>query len=338
MTSTRNIHAVVLAAGKGTRMKSAKAKVLHEVFFKPMVHHVLDSIHSTGIKNCSVILGHQHQKVAESIRSYDISIVLQEEQLGTGHAVLCAENACGASDTVMILCGDTPLIRPETLTDMISQHQNNKAVLTLMSTILADPFGYGRIICNQDGNITEIVEQKDASEQQRTIQEINAGIYLVDREFLFKALKQVGTDNVQGEVYLTDIVGIANRLGYTTHKFIHPAAIDVLGVNSRIELNQAHQELQKRRNQELMLAGVTIYCQNTVFIAPEVTIEQDTVIYPAVQITGQSKIGRECILESGVQIDTCIIGSNSIVGSQSCLSHCTIGNTQKIDPLTYRIK
>ncbi len=336
MTSLANINAVVLAAGKGTRMKSAQAKVLHEVFFKPMVHHVLDTIKDTGINNCTVIIGHQKEKVKESLKSYNLTTVLQEKQLGTGHAVLCAEEACSANDTVMILCGDTPLIRPQTLEAMIGRHQKSGAVLTLMTTLLENPFGYGRIISDKHGNITAIVEQKDADEKQLNIKEINAGIYLANRDFLFTSLKQIGTDNAQGEVYLTDIVTIARQHGHTANKFIHPIAIDILGVNSRIELAQAHKELQKRRNHDLMLTGITIYGGETVFIAPEVTIGRDTTIFPGVQISGRSIIGRDCLLETGAQINNCLIADQAIIGAQSYLKNCRIATAQKITPLTCR--
>ncbi|MCI5223588.1 MAG: glycosyl transferase family 2, partial [Candidatus Electrothrix sp. AR4] len=159
--NTHNIAAVLLAAGKGTRMKSGKAKVLHELFFKPMLHHVLDTVSATDIQQIAVIVGHQRQEVLDSLTNssseYQFTPVVQEEQLGTGHAVLCAEQACRSSELVMILCGDTPLIRPDTLQAMISQHKKNNAVLTLMTTLLDNPFGYGRIITGEEGSVVEIV-------------------------------------------------------------------------------------------------------------------------------------------------------------------------------------
>ncbi len=338
MTQNLKINALILAAGKGTRMKSARAKVLHEVFFKPMVHHVLDALQQTDINESVIIVGHQGQKVKESLASHTFSYVYQEEQLGTGHAVLCAESACSSCDTIMILCGDTPLVRPNTLQDMINQHKKNNAVLSLMTTCLSDPFGYGRIISDDDAKILEIVEQKDATEEQLHIGEVNAGIYLAQRDFLFDALKNVGTNNAQGEVYLTDIVAIANKRGHAVHKYIHPHAIDILGVNSRIELARAHQELQIRRNHELMLQGITIYSPETVFISPEVTIEQDTTIFPCVQISGNSNIGRNCVLETGVQITDCTIAANTTIGAHSCLRNCQIDQAETILPLTCRIE
>jgi len=333
MTDISNITAVVLAAGKGTRMKSAKPKVLHEVMYKPMVHYVLDSLKSTSVKNICVVIGHQHEQVTNALKDYQINTVIQTKQLGTGHAVLCAEEACNACKAVLVLCGDTPLVRSATIELMIANHYQEKAVITLMTTLLEDPTGYGRIISNSEGNILEIVEQKDADDSQLQIKEINAGIYLVEKQFLFEALKQITTDNSQGELYLTDIVAIANRLNHKVHKFTHADAVDILGVNSRVELAQAHSELQKRRNRELMLAGVTIYGPDTVFIGPDVTIGQDTIIHPGVQITGDSYIGTNCIICSGAQIHNCNLASETIIGAYANIQDQLFASSTKIDPL-----
>ena len=332
-----NISAVILAAGKGTRMKSDKAKVLHKLFFKPMLHHVLDTVGQAAIDHTAVIVGHQRQQVLDSLTGYSFTPVFQEEQLGTGHAVLCAEEACSSADLVMILCGDTPLIRSQTLQAMIGQHRETAAMLTLMTTLLDDPFGYGRIISDTDGHVLEIVEQKDATEEQRAIKEINAGIYLVDTEFLFSALKQVGTDNSQGEVYLTDIVAIADRQGHRVHKFIHSPAIDVLGVNSRVELAQAHAELQMRHNREIMLSGVTMYSPETILIDPKCTIGQDSFLEAGVQVTGKSTIGRRAHLETGTVLHKCRLGDDTVIGAHSVLHNCTIEGQEHIPPLTHRV-
>lgn len=331
------ITAVILAAGKGTRMKSNRAKVLHEVFFKPMLHHVLDSVEQAEIQQTAVIIGHQRSEVQASISKYPHTPVIQEEQLGTGHAVLCTKAACADSDLVMILCGDTPLIRPETLQAMIKAHNGSDCTVSLMTTLLDDPFGYGRIITDSQGNIQEIVEQKDATPAQREIKEINAGIYLVEREFLFSALQQVGTDNSQGEVYLTDIISIANKEGRKVHTFVHPQAIDVLGVNSRVELAQAHAELQMRHNIEVMLSGVTMYSPETILIDPNCDIGQDSVIQSGVQITGGSNIGSGVSLETGTVLHKCVLGGNSVIGAHSVLHNTTIEESEHIPPLTYRV-
>ncbi len=330
----QKITSVILAAGKGTRMKSAKAKVLHEVFYRPMIHHVLDAAMAAGIDHHAVIIGHQRQRVQAVLEKYEITPVVQEEQLGTGHAVLCAEEACRDGDLVMILCGDTPLIRPETLRDMIAAHLDHAAAVTLMTTTLDNPFGYGRILSDDQDLVSAIVEEKDATDQQRAIREINAGIYLAETSFLFDALKQVGNNNSQGEVYLTDIVAIAGRQGRTVRKFVHPEAMDVLGVNSRVELALAHHELQMRRNRELMLSGVTIYSPESVSVAPGIDIGRDTIIHPGVHITGSSQVGNECVLGPGCLLDNCRMGDKVVAGGLSVLHNCTIEDQRRITPQT----
>lgn len=332
---TPSITAVVLAAGKGTRMKSARAKVLHEVFFRPMLHHVLLTVDAAGIDRCAVIVGHQRQEVCARLTEFSVEPVLQEEQLGTGHAVLCAQSACAHSELVLILCGDTPLIQAATLQAMLDSHLTQGATLTLMTTMVEQPFGYGRILSDDRGQVRAIVEEKDASEEERRIREINAGIYLVDRRFLFNALSQVGTDNSQGEVYLTDIVAIANRQGLPVHRFVHSQAIDVLGVNSRVELAQAQAVLQQRHNRSLMLAGVTMYAPDMVMIAPDCTIGQDSILEGSVQISGGSVLGRECRIGSGCVLHGCTLADGVEVGANSVLTDCTLSAGTCLPPLTH---
>ena len=206
---------VILAAGKGTRMKSPKAKVLHEVFFQPMVHHVLRAAERLAPEKAIVIVGHQKEEVEKALAGFGVICVEQAEQNGTGHAVLCAEEMLADfSGNVMILCGDSPLLLSSHLQEMRELHENSDTVLTIITTTLANPANYGRIIADAAGNVLEIVEEKDATEEQRRITEINAGIYCVEKEFLFQALKQITTDNSQGEMYLTDIIAIAVRMGH----------------------------------------------------------------------------------------------------------------------------
>jgi bifunctional UDP-N-acetylglucosamine pyrophosphorylase/glucosamine-1-phosphate N-acetyltransferase len=220
---------------------------------------------------------------------------------------------------------------------MIDRHQASKSVLTLMTTVLDDPFGYGRIITDADGGVVEIVEQKDANEEQRALAEINAGIYLVDANFLFPALQQVGTDNSQGEVYLTDIVSIATKQGHRVEKFIHTPAIDVLGVNSRVELARAHSELQLRYNLEVMLSGVTMYCPESILIAPDCVVGQDCVVQAGVHITGSTKIGSRVQIASGAVLHTCQVGDKAVIGANSVLRNCIVKEGEQVPPLTSRL-
>lgn len=325
MSANSQLTVIVLAAGKGTRMKSAKAKVLHEVCSAPMLHHVLNAIAPLKAGRTIAIVGHQRQAVIDSIKGYDFVPVTQEEQLGTGHAVLVAEHAVPEdSETVMILCGDTPLIRPETLQEMFASHSESGAVLTVMTTMLDNPTNYGRIISDENDHLRGIVEQKDATPDQQAIQEINAGIYCVDKSFLFQTLKDVGTDNSQGEVYLTDIVSMAVNSDLKVEKYITPNSQDVLGVNSRVELSQAHSELHMRKNRELMLQGITIQSPESVFISSQSTVGKDSLIMNGVHLEGTSQIGSQCVLKQGVILTDCIIGDNVVIGPYSVLSQCTV--------------
>ena len=329
-----SIGAIVLAAGKGTRMKSAQAKVLHQVFYRPMLHHVLDAVLATAVERVVVVVGHQREAVCQALAPFPVQSVPQEEQRGTGHAVLCAQAACAGMERILILCGDTPLIGPEALSTLVEQHRQQKAVLTLMSTELEQPFGYGRVLRRQDNSVRAIVEEKDASKDEREIHEINAGIYVVEADFLFAALARVGTDNSQGELYLTDIVAIAYGEGKKVHSYAHPRGLDVLGVNSRAELAQAEAALQQRRNQELMRAGITMLCPASTRVAPDCRLEPDCILHGQVSIEGASSLGRGCVVEQGSVLRDCRLGSGVRVGAGSVLVACRLADGATIAPLT----
>jgi len=243
------VSALIMAAGLGTRMKSTRAKVLHKVLLEPMIRHVVQTVNGVGFDNVFVIVGHQKEEVMTVLDDHPISFVAQDEQLGTGHAVLCAENQLQSiGGQVMILSGDVPLISKESLQQMLAKHQDRKPALTIMTTKLADPANYGRIIRNEQGQLLAIVEEKDATAEQKKINEINAGIYCAEVSFLFEALHQVGTDNRQGEVYLTDIVKIAIDMGQRVEIFGGASAEEVLGVNSKAELEAANKYLQEKQH------------------------------------------------------------------------------------------
>lgn len=325
MSDNSPLYVVILAAGKGTRMKSNKAKVLHEVFYSPMVHHVLRAVAPLNPAKSIAVIGHQRKEVEKSLSEFSVELVLQEEQLGTGHAVLCAEPAIDAmKGCVMILCGDTPLVRHETLLNMVHQHKAENSILTVMTTILDNPTHYGRIITDDSENVLSIVEEKDATPEQRKIQEINAGIYCIDTRFLFSHLKNIGTDNSQGEVYLTDIITLAVKEKLSVHRFINPASQDVLGVNSRLELSQAHHELQLRRNRELMANGITMISPDTIQISPQATIDKDVTIHPGVEISGSSSIASGSEIQAGALLHNVALGTNCRIGAYSCLHDCKL--------------
>ncbi len=324
---------IILAAGKGTRMKSDKAKVLHELFYAPMVHHVLNSVLPLQPAQTVVIVGHQQAAVTEALSSFDVSFVVQKEQLGTGHAVLIAENAISENAaSVMILCGDTPLIQTATLQAMYSAHLRSKATLTLMTTVLDNPTNYGRILCDSSNRVRGIVEQKDANPEQLEICEINAGIYCVDKKWLFSALQGVGTDNSQGEVYLTDIVKLAVDNGLPVEKYPVANPMDVLGVNSRVELADAQNELQIRRNRALMLQGVTMHNPATISVSPDSSLDKDTILGPGVTLFEGCRIGHSCTIGQGVILKNCHIGDNAIIGPYSFLVDCTVAPNATLPP------
>jgi len=336
--SHKKTSALVLAAGKGTRMKSNRAKVLHEVFFAPMIQHVIDAIKPLSLRETIVVVGHQRHDVEKALPGSQVAFVHQEEQHGTGHAVLAArEMLAGKEGTVLILCGDTPLIRTETLRAMLDHHTAKGAKLTVMTTILEDPTNYGRIVTDSDGNILAVVEQKDATPEQRLIKEINAGIYCADIGFLYEALPKIGTDNKQGEVYLTDVVGITNESGHPVNRFVCPDSEEVLGVNSRVELAVAHARLQERRNRELMTGGVTLLGPESVWIGKDVTIGTDTVIHPSVHIGGQTAIGKGCVIEPFTVMYDCLLGDEVTIGAFSCLDGSRIESGASLAPGTKEV-
>lgn len=329
---TDPISVIVLAAGKGTRMKSDLAKVLHPVFFAPMVAHVLEAVGHLAPAETVVVTGHQAERVEEVLASYAVTFARQREQLGTGHAVLTAEAALHGKDgVVLILCGDTPLIRPATLRAMLESHLRQQRTLSVMTTNVCDPIHYGRIVANARGGIERIVEEKDAEADERLICEVNAGIYCADLGFLFAALKQVGTDNKQGEVYLTDIVAIARSQGLEVGRFVCPDPLEITGVNSRVELARANTIMQQRRNQELMLAGVTMIHPDSIFIENSVVIGRDTEIHSHCVLTGHTVIGDCCRLEPFCKLHDCRVHDRMVINSFSDLHTQTIGGDSSVN-------
>ena len=316
----QELYALILAAGKGTRMRSERAKVLHEIFFAPMIEHVLAAVAPLKPTATVAVVGHQREAVEELLAGRGVQFAVQQKQNGTAHAVLAAADLLvGRPGTTMILCGDTPLIRPRTLENLLSRHGRADAALTVLSARPANPFGYGRIVCDEQGRLLRIVEEKDASAAEKEIGEVNAGVYCVANDFLFQALERVGSDNRQNEMYLTDIVAIARQAGRTVQHWCCPDPDEMLGVNSRVELASAHTLLQQRRNRELMESGVTLLQPETILIAPEVEIGPDTVIAPQVQLSGATRIAAGCRIDSFVKLHDCILEEGAEIPSFSNL-------------------
>ncbi len=298
-----NLTAVILAAGKGTRMKSKLPKVLHKVGGHPMLEHVMDAAEAAGCRDNVVVIGHGAELVRELVGDR-ARIALQAEQLGTGHAVLqAADTLKDFTGTVMILCGDTPLLEAEELEKFYAEHVKSGAAATVMSALMDDPFGYGRILRDANGDVAGIVEQKDASEEQKQIKEINTGNYCVEAPLLFEVLRTLGNDNAQGEYYLTDVLAKLRAMGKKVGGVITADSEMIMGVNSRRQLAEAESVMRRRIAERHMDDGVTIMDPASTFIEKSVKIAPDTVIYPNTWLQGATVIGEDCEIGPNVRLE-----------------------------------
>ena len=298
-----NLTAVILAAGKGTRMKSKLPKVLHKVGGHPMLEHVMDAAEAAGCRDNVVVIGHGAELVRELVGDR-ARIALQAEQLGTGHAVLqAADTLKDFSGTVMILCGDTPLLEAEELQKFYAEHVKSGAAATVMSALMDDPFGYGRILRDANGDVAGIVEQKDASEEQKQIKEINTGNYCVEAPLLFEVLRTLGNNNAQGEYYLTDVLAKLRAMGKKVGGVITADSEMIMGVNSRRQLAEAESVMRRRIAERHMDDGVTIMDPASTFIEKSVKIAPDTVIYPNTWLQGATVIGEDCEIGPNVRLE-----------------------------------
>ena len=325
--------ALILAAGQGTRIKSDLPKVLHKVCGKEMVNHVIDTMRKAKIDDINVIIGKGAELVKEKTASRNVSYSLQEEQLGTGHAVKCAidflKNKTGV---VGVFAGDAPLIKPETINKLFETHMENKNAATLLSSIVEDPTGYGRIVRDGD-EVLKIVEHKDCTEEELKINEMNAAIYCFDIESLLSSLEKLSNDNNQGEYYLTDVIGILKDEG----KKVGALSIDyeeTIGVNSRVQLAEAEEILRRRINRRHMENGVTLIDPNSTYIGDDVEIGRDTIIYPGNVIEGNTKIGEGVVLYPNSRISNSII-SNNVEIQSSVIIDSQIGERTTVGPFAY---
>ena len=330
------LHLVILAAGKGTRMKSAVPKVLHAAGGLPLIEHVLRTADRVSPASVVLIVGHQAEAVQTALAGRSgLRFAVQEPQLGTGHALLQAEQAlAGASGTVVLLSGDVPLLQPETLRALLAHHEAAGAAATVLTAMVEDPAGYGRIE-RHEGRITAIVEHKDASADQRQIREINSGIYAFDVRPLFDALRQIGAANAQGEYYLPDLVKIYRDRGLTVETVTLDDSREILGVNSRKELALIGQVLRMARNDELMAAGVTIIDPATAYIGPDVTVGADTVIHPNVYLEGRTAIGANCEIHCGVRIVNSILDDGVFVNSYCVITDSRVARGARLGPFAH---
>lgn len=327
---------VIMAAGKGTRMKSEKSKLVHKIYDKELVKRVAELASKVGSDEIVTVVGHLREEV-EEVLGDSVKYAYQDELLGTGHAVMQATKYLeGKKGKVVILYGDVPIIRKETLENLITKSFKNKEYATLLTAIYDNPTGYGRIIRDEGGNIKAIVEEKDANMYEKEIKEINSGIYCFDIEELLSALKDIKPNNAQGEYYLTDVIKIMNDKGLKTGAVIVEDNTEILGVNDRAQLELLTRVLRMRINAEHMRRGVTIEDASSTYIHDNVIIGVDTVIHPNTTIKNGVIIGSNCEIGPNAYIrEGCLIGNDVKIGNCVELKKVKIGNRTKVPHFIY---
>lgn len=322
--------AVILAAGEGTRMKSDTPKVLHKVCGQPILTYIIQAARKAGAQKIVVVVGKGADKVKEHYAGEDIEFVLQREQKGTGHALMQAEDAVKGSSQIVVLCGDMPLVTAESIEGMVRFHQEQRAACTVMTAIVEDPTGYGRII-KKGEKVLDIREHKDATLEEREIKEINSGFYCFDTSLVFSALSKVKNDNVQGEYYLTDVVKILNQEGKQVVAFQLDDPNELQGINDRKQLAQVQKLMQRKIIEGWMEKGVTFINPDTCVVDRHVQIGRDTTIYPGVILEGNTQIGEGCTIIGPCRIKDTIIGDFcEIVMSQ--IDDCQLDENVKVGP------
>lgn len=324
---------IILAAGQGTRMKSGTSKVLHEIFHKPLVYYPIEAARYAGAQEVCLVVGHKSEEVMETFGD-TVKYALQAERLGTGHAVMQAMDFIGDDGEILVLYGDTPLITAQTIEKMLAFHRKKKNAVTVLSALVDDPTGYGRIVRDESKHFVKIVEQKDATDEEKRITEINGGMYVFEAKHLKSALSKITNNNKQQEYYLTDTIEILLHEGYNVDAIAIMNPDDILGVNSREQLAQATAIMKQRINRKHMDNGVTLIDPHHTYIDPEVEIGQDTVIEPGCIIEGNTSIGENCIIGYNTKIRNCKVG-NSVAIESSMLIDSQIDEGCHIGPFAY---
>lgn len=331
-----NLAVVILAAGMGKRMKSDIPKVLHPVLGRRMLSYVYDAALSLSPKRIVVVVGHGADDVKKVSDSTKLVYVTQTKQLGTGHAASCAQDALkNFKGNILIINGDFPLITSTTLKKFVRQHERKKADLSILTALVDDPTGYGRIIRGVDGDPVGIVEEKDASREEKFIDEINSGTYCVNSSFLWNALKKVNRKNKQGEYYLTDIVSNAYKNSLKINGEVVADSDEVMGVNDRAELSYVESVLKWRTNENLMHSGVTLIDPETTYVSPGIKVGRDTTIYPNTHIYGDTQIGRGCIIGPTNWIENTKVGNGVTIKSSCYVTNAIIKNNINVGPFAH---
>jgi bifunctional UDP-N-acetylglucosamine pyrophosphorylase/glucosamine-1-phosphate N-acetyltransferase len=329
---------IILAAGKGTRMKSDKIKVLHPVAGKAIIKHVLNTLDGLNSKIVNVV-GHQKNKVQaelEDLDKWDLNYVIQSEQLGTGHAVLQAEKYIEKHEgPVLILYGDTPLLKKESIAEFVKEHEESKSDLTVMTAVLDNPEGYGRIVKDKDRNLSAIVEEKDADFETKKIKEINSGVNCIDSKLLKEFLSNMDNDNAQGEYYLTDIIEYAVKKNKKINTYIVEDSNEIIGINTRKQQAEAEKILRSRIIDQHLTNGVTIIDPDTTFIDSEVEIAQDVTIYPFNYLEGRTKIGANTVINQNCKLKDAVIADNVNILSNTVIKESKVGSNTNVGPFAY---
>ncbi len=324
--SNNDLAIVILAAGKGTRLKSSLAKVLHRAGGRTLVEQIVCSSKTLKARETVVVVGHQAEQVAAVVEPLAALTVLQQPQNGTGHAMQIARRALGRAKFAFVLPGDAPLVRTDTLKALIAAHHNGNAAATVLSAVLADPSGYGRVVRKSETAVSAIVEESQLTDEQREINEINSAIYCFTLEKLWPALAQVKPNNKHRELYLTDAIAVLNAKGETVLAQVAADSREVLGCNTRADLAEVDRIFRDRKRNALMDDGVTIQLPETVLIDPDVTAGEDTIIEPGVQLLGKTKIGARCTIRTGSVLSDAILGDDVTVEP-----HCVVAQSRLDD-------
>ncbi len=329
---------MVLAAGLGKRMHSQSTKLVHLIAGRPMVRHVVEAAKAAGMARTVVVVGNQADDVRRAVGEGDkrVGFAYQDAQRGTGHAVLSAESQlAGYEGDLLILNGDLPALLPETLKTFVDFHRASGAPLGLLTTVLKEPRGYGRVIRTYSGDVSRIVEESDATPEEKAIKEVNCGIYCVEAAWLWDPLKRARADNAQREIYLTDLVEILRHDGHKVAAYRHGDAEEVLGVNDRRELAAAVRALHRRKASALMEAGVTILDPETTYIEVDVTVAPDTIIEPGVMLRGTTEIGRGATIGAGSRVADSAVGEGTVILPYCVITQARIGRGCRVGPFAH---
>lgn len=328
--------ALILAAGEGKRMNSALAKPLHRVCGRAMIDHVLDYVQALRPERVCVVLGVGREALEPALADRPVQTVVQHEQLGTGHAVMAAAGVLADFDgELLITCADIPLVRPETLQALQAEHHDRRAAATVLTADYADPTGYGRLVRDEQGLVTGIVEHRDADEATRRIREINGGVYLFDCRKLLAALTRLQPDNAPGEYYLTDVIADLVSRGETVAAYPSPDPGEVMGINDRVQLAQAERVARDRVRETLMRAGVTFLDPASSYIEAGVQVGRDSVIWPGAVLSGETVIGEGCVLGPHVIIQDSTLGEGCQILQGSVVTGCRLGQRVQVGPFAH---